>query len=327
MAQIKRQIYNTLEGDSGLISKLADGVNSILPAVRSGVIYEPTSETATPFIVVKIEEQGAIDPPLIGRMGVSIWIYDEPGKSYWAVDRIIKEKLLKVSGVLGFFPANSVGDDIEVYTDDNRNKVLTRFINLRNQNLKENNIPNLCLSDFVAPKDSGMKDYIGTFAFTAGLGIEKALKQFEAELDDYNSIMLKALADRLAEAFTELVHEKVRKDLWGYKPDENLSFNDLLLEKYQGIRPAHGYPACLDHSEKDTLFKLMDVTKNAGISLTENYSMYPGASVSGLLFAHPQSKYFMVGKISKDQVADYAKRKNVSDDIVEKWLASNLNYK
>ncbi len=243
------------------------------------------------------------------------------------LDLIIKEKLLQASGVLGFFPANSVDDDIEVYTDDNRDKVLTRFVNLRNQNLKENNIPNLCLSDFVAPKDSGEKDYIGAFAFTAGSGIENALKKFEDELDDYSSIMLKALADRLAEAFTELIHKKVRKDLWGYKPDEDLSVNNLFLEKYQGIRPAHGYPACPDHSEKDTLFKLMDVTKNAGISLTENYSMYPGASVSGLLFSHPQSKYFYVGKISKDQALDYAKRKNVSIETVEKWLASNLNYK
>jgi 5-methyltetrahydrofolate--homocysteine methyltransferase len=243
------------------------------------------------------------------------------------LDLIIKEKLLKASGVLGFFPANSVDDNIEVYTDDNRDKVLTRFVNLRNQNLKENNIPNLCLSDFVAPKDSGKKDYIGTFAFTAGSGIENALKKFEDELDDYSSIMLKALADRLAEAFTELIHEKVRKNFWGYDSDEDLSVNDLFLEKYQGIRPAHGYPACPDHSEKDTLFKLMDVTKNAGISLTENYSMYPGASVSGLLFSHPQSKYFYVGKISKDQALDYAKRKNVSIETVEKWLASNLNYK
>ncbi|UCH14653.1 MAG: methionine synthase, partial [Bacteroidales bacterium] len=186
---------------------------------------------------------------------------------------------------------------------------------------------NLCLSDFVAPKESGIKDYIGTFAFTAGLGIDDALKKFKEELDDYNSIMLKILADRLAEAFTELVHERVRKDFWKYMPDENLSVNDLLLEKYQGIRPAHGYPACPDHSEKVTLFKLLDATKNAGISLTENYSMYPGASVSGLLFAHPQSKYFPVGKISRDQIIDYAKRKNVSVDTVEKWLASNLNYK
>jgi 5-methyltetrahydrofolate--homocysteine methyltransferase len=256
---------------------------------------------------------------------------EEAGKLYRdannLLDLIIKEKLLKAAGVLGFFPANSVYDDIEIYTNDNRDKVLTRFINLRNQDLKENNMPNLCLSDFVAPKDSGEKDYIGTFAFTAGTGIENALKKFEAELDDYNSIMLKALADRLAEAFTELIHEKVRKDLWGYKPDEDLSLNDLFMEKYQGIRPAHGYPACPDHSEKDTLFKLLDATKNAGISLTENYSMYPGASVSGLLFSHPQSKYFYVGKISRDQALDYAKRKKMSIETVEKWLASNLNYK
>jgi 5-methyltetrahydrofolate--homocysteine methyltransferase len=256
---------------------------------------------------------------------------EEAGKLYRdannLLDRIIREKLLRASGVLGFFPANSVNDDIEVYTDDNRNKVLTRFINLRNQDFKENNMPNLCLSDFIAPKNSAKKDYIGTFAFTAGLGIENALKKFEDELDDYNSIMLKALADRLAEAFTELIHEKVRKNFWGYKPDENLSVNDLFLEKYQGIRPAHGYPACPDHSEKATLFKLLDATKNAGIGLTENYSMYPGASVSGLLFSHPQSKYFYVGKISKDQAMDYAKRKNVSMETVEKLLASNLNYK
>ncbi len=243
------------------------------------------------------------------------------------LDRIIREKLLKASGVLGFFPANSTGDDIEIYADDNRNKVLTRFINLRDQNLKKNNVPNLCLSDFVAPRDGGIKDYIGAFAFTAGLDIENALKKFQDELDDYSSIMIKALADRLAEAFTELIHEKVRKDFWGYKPDEDLSVNDLFLEKYQGIRPAHGYPACPDHSEKETLFKLLDATRNTGISLTENYSMYPGASVSGLLFSHPQSKYFFVGKISRDQALDYAKRKNISIGMVEKLLASNINYK
>ncbi len=243
------------------------------------------------------------------------------------LDLIIKEKLLKASGVLGFFPANAAGDDIEVYADDKRNKILTRFINLRNQNLKENNLPNLCLADFVAPKESGIKDYIGAFALTAGLGIEGILKKYKDNLDDYNSIMIKALADRLAEAFTELVHKKVRQEYWGYDPDENLSINDLFLEKYQGIRPAHGYPACPDHSEKDTLFKLLDVTKNTGISLTENYSMYPAASVSGLMFAHPQSKYFLAGKISGDQAEDYAQRKNVSLETVEKWLASNLNYK
>jgi 5-methyltetrahydrofolate--homocysteine methyltransferase len=243
------------------------------------------------------------------------------------LDLIIKEKLLKASGVLGFFPANSAGDDIEVYADDNRDKVLTRFINLRNQNLREENLPNLCLSDFVAPKESGIKDYIGAFAVTAGLGIEDILKKYETNLDDYSSIMIKALADRLAEAFTELIHKKVRQQYWGYAPDENISINDLFLEKYRGIRPAHGYPACPDHSEKETLFRLLGATRNAGISLTENYSMYPAASVSGLLFSHPQSRYFLVGKISGDQTEDYALRKNVSLETVEKWLASNLNYK
>ncbi len=243
------------------------------------------------------------------------------------LDRIIDENLLKASGVIGFFPANSVGDDIEVYADESRNSILAKFINLRNQNLKEKNMPNLCLGDFIAPKESGVKDYIGAFAVTAGLGIEKVLKEFANDLDDYNSIMMKALADRLAEAFTELIHEKVRKEYWGYQPDENMDINDLFLEKYQGIRPAHGYPACPDHSEKETLFKLLDVQKNTGISLTESYSMYPAASVSGLLFAHPQSKYFFVGKISEDQVKDYAQRKIISFKEVEKLLASNLNYK
>lgn len=251
-------------------------------------------------------------------------LYNDANK---LLDLIIKEKLLKASGVLGFFPANAVGDDIEVYSDDKRNKVLTRFINLRNQNLKEENLPNLCLSDFVAPKESGIKDYIGAFAVTAGLGIEDILKKYEDNLDDYNSIMIKALADRLAEAFTELIHKKVRQQYWGYALDENLSINELFLEKYRGIRPAHGYPACPDHSEKETLFRLLGATKNAGISLTENYSMYPAASVSGLIFAHPQSRYFLVGKISRDQAEDYALRKDVSLETVEKWLASNLNYK
>ena len=243
------------------------------------------------------------------------------------LDRIVNENLLKANGVIGFFPANSVGDDIEVYSDEKRNKVTARFINLRNQNLKDKGRPNLCLGDFIAPKDSGFKDYIGAFAVTAGLDIEEVLNEFKNDLDDYNSIMIKALADRLAEAFTELIHEKVRKEYWGYQPDENLDINEFLLEKYQGIRPAHGYPACPDHSEKDTLFKLLNVQENAGITLTENYSMSPAASVSGLLFAHPQSRYFSVGKISKEQVIDYAKRKNASVETVEKWLASNLSYK
>jgi 5-methyltetrahydrofolate--homocysteine methyltransferase len=243
------------------------------------------------------------------------------------LDRIIREKLLTARGVAGIFPANSAGDDIEIYADETRKEVIARFVNLRNQEKKTDNSPNLCLSDFVAPRSSGIPDYLGAFALTAGLGIEKILAEFETNLDDYQGIMTKALADRLAEAFTELLHEKVRKELWGYAPGESLSLDEMLLERYRGIRPAFGYPACPDHSEKETLFRLLDAEKNTGISLTESFSMYPAASVSGLLFAHPQSRYFFVGNISKDQVEDYALRKKVTPETVESWLSVNLNYK
>ncbi|MCF8380466.1 MAG: methionine synthase [Bacteroidales bacterium] len=242
------------------------------------------------------------------------------------LDLIIKEKWLTANAVIGIYPANSVGDDIEVYKDETRKEVIARFTNLRNQTKKEGNTPNYCLSDFIAPKDSGRIDYIGAFANTTGLGIEKKIKEFEDANDDYSSIMLKSLADRLAEAFTELLHEKVRKELWGYMKDENLSLDQLLLEEYKGIRPAHGYPACPDHSEKEILFNLLDKDKKTGIVLTESHSMFPAASVSGLIFAHPESRYFFVGKISKDQVIDYAKRKGTTPDKIEKLLASNLNY-
>ncbi len=255
---------------------------------------------------------------------------EEAGKLYAdaqeMLNKIINDKWLEARAVIGFFPANSVGDDIEVYSDESRVKVIHRFINLRNQTEKKDNIPNYCLSDFIAPKESGRIDYLGAFATTAGIGIEKKIKEFEDNHDDYNSIMLKALADRLAEAFTELLHEKVRKEYWGYAPNEDLGLEDLLLENYQGIRPAHGYPACPDHSEKETLFKLLKAEKNTGITLTESFSMYPAASVSGLMFAHPESKYFFIGKIGKDQIEDYAKRKNTDIITIEKWLASNLNY-
>ena len=243
------------------------------------------------------------------------------------LDRIIREKALTAHGVIGIFPANSVGDDIEVYSDVSRTKVISRFVNLRNQELKSDGSPNLCLSDFIAPRSSGIVDYLGAFAVTAGLGIEKMLAEFVAKLDDYQGIMVKALADRLAEAFTELIHLRVRKELWGYAKDENLSLDDLLLEKYKGIRPAHGYPACPDHSEKATLFNLLQAEKNTSITLTESYSMYPAASVSGLIFAHPKSRYFFVGNISFDQVQDYALRKQLPVQTVESLLASNLNYK
>jgi 5-methyltetrahydrofolate--homocysteine methyltransferase len=242
------------------------------------------------------------------------------------LDRILREKLLTANGVAGIFPANSVGDDIEVYSDDSKSHIIARFINLRNQELKSDGAPNLCLSDFIAPRSSGLTDYIGAFAVTAGIGMEKILAEFEAKLDDYQGIMVKALADRLAEAFTELVHLKVRKELWGYAPHENLSLDELLLEKYQGIRPAHGYPACPDHSEKATLFRLLDAKRHTGISLTESYSMYPAASVSGLIFAHPKSRYFFAGNISHDQLQDYARRKGLTVQTVESLLASNLNY-
>ncbi len=242
------------------------------------------------------------------------------------LDRIIHEKWLKANGVIGFFPANSVGDDIEVYDDESRSNVIAKFINLRNQVIRPDNAPNMCLADFIAPRDSGYIDYIGAFVVTAGIGIEKKLEEFKAEHDDYSSIMLKALADRLAEAFTELIHERVRKEFWGFAPDENLSLQELILEKYQGIRPAHGYPACPDHSEKATLFNLLNAEENTDVRLTESFSMYPAASVSGLIFAHPESKYFFAGKISKDQIMDYASRKKESISTIESWLASNLNY-
>jgi 5-methyltetrahydrofolate--homocysteine methyltransferase len=242
------------------------------------------------------------------------------------LDRIEHEKLLTAKGVVGFFPANAVGDDIEVYADESRMEILAIFRNLRNQTEKENDTPNLCLSDFIAPKESGKIDYLGAFAVTSGLGIEKILSEFQKDHDDYNSIMIKALADRLAEAFTEVLHLRIRKEFWPFATGENLSLNDLLLEKYRGIRPAHGYPACPDHSEKEILFKLLDVEKNTGIRLTESCSMYPAASVSGLVFSHPQSKYFYVGKIGKDQIADYAKRKNTDPETIEKLLATELNY-
>jgi 5-methyltetrahydrofolate--homocysteine methyltransferase len=243
------------------------------------------------------------------------------------LDRIIKEKALTANGVIGIFPANSVGDDIEVYSDKSRNKVLARFCNLRNQELKPDGTPNLCLSDFIAPIETGKVDYLGAFAVTAGIGIEKLLDEFKSQYDDYQGIMVKALADRLAEAFTELLHLKVRKELWGYVPNENLSLDDLLLEKYKGIRPAHGYPACPDHSEKDILFTLLDPNSQTGISLSENHMMMPAASVSGLIFANPLSRYFFVGNIAHDQAADYAMRKGMDIEKIESLLASNLNYK
>lgn len=256
--------------------------------------------------------------------------YGEEARKLYAdaqemLDRIIQERWLQANAVFGLLPAQSRGDDIVVYEDEGLVREVTRFTNLRNQTLKKDGMPNLCLSDYLAPAESGLCDYLGVFAVTAGLGIEAKIKEFEAEHDDYSSIMLKALADRLAEAFTELLHERIRKDYWGYAPEEALDKHGLFLEEYQGIRPAHGYPACPEHSEKEVLFRLLEAEK-AGMQLTESYSMVPAASVSGLIFAHPQSRYFFVGKVGLDQVKDYARRKGFEVERVQSLLASNLNY-
>jgi 5-methyltetrahydrofolate--homocysteine methyltransferase len=239
--------------------------------------------------------------------------------------KIISEKWLKANGVIGIYPANKSGDDdITVYTDDSRKEALCTFHSIRQQTRKPEGQPNVALADFIAP--SGYNDYVGTFAVTTGIGIDEKVAAFEKDHDDYNAIMLKAIADRLAEAFAELMHLKVRKEFWGYAKDENLSAEELIKESYHGIRPAPGYPAQPDHTEKITLFKLMDVEKNAGITLTSGLAMVPTAAVSGLYFSHPDSHYFGVGRIGRDQVSDYAKRKGMSFDEAEKWLGPKLGY-
>jgi len=238
--------------------------------------------------------------------------------------KIVLERWLIANAVIGFFPANSVGDDIEVYVDENRDQVLTTIHMLRQQTLKANGKPNLCLADFIAPKSSGILDYIGGFAVTAGMHIEEKLKLFEEEHDDYRAIMLKALADRLAEGFAEHMHERVRKEFWSYAKDERLSNDELIAEEYVGIRPAPGYPACPDHTEKPALFDLLHVTQSTQISLTENFAMLPASSVSGFYFSHPHSTYFGIGKINEDQVIDYAARKGVEVAVIKRALAQLL---
>jgi len=243
------------------------------------------------------------------------------------LDKIISEKWLYAKAVYGIYPASVVNDDtVEVYSDESRSNVLKEFHFLRQQGKKGKGVSNISLSDFIAPKDSGKKDYIGMFAVTTGIGIEKHLEAFEKDHDDYNSIMLKALADRLAEAFAECLHAKVRKDYWGYASDENLSNEELIKEKYIGIRPAPGYPACPDHTEKPALFDLLDATAKTGIILTESMAMYPASSVSGFYLANKEATYFGLGKVAKDQVEEYAKRKKMDLTTIEKWLSPNLNY-
>ena len=242
------------------------------------------------------------------------------------LDRIVAEKWLQARAVVGLFPANSVGDDVIVFEDEARDGELATLHQLRQQRKLPGGKPNLCLADFVAPRESNVTDHIGAFAVTAGLGIEPHIAEFEAKHDDYNSILLKALADRLAEACAEYMHARIRRELWGYVPDEALENEALISEQYHGIRPAPGYPACPDHTEKNTLWKLLNVEKNIGIALTDSFAMYPAASVSGWYFGHPEAKYFQVGKLGRDQAEDYAQRKDSSLATVERWLASNLGY-
>ncbi|MFL6134737.1 MAG: methionine synthase [Nocardioidaceae bacterium] len=242
------------------------------------------------------------------------------------LDRIVEEKWLRGNAVIGLFPANAAGDDIEVYTDDSRSEVVTRLCNLRQQGQHRDGIPNRSLGDFVAPKETGLEDHVGAFAVTAGLGVTEKIKEFKAALDDYSAILLESLADRLAEAFAERLHERVRKEFWGYAPEEHLDGDALIKERYDGIRPAPGYPACPDHTEKRKLWDLLDVEANTGIQLTESMAMWPGAAVSGWYFSHPQSQYFVVGRVGKDQVEDYAERTGMSLADAERWLAPNLAY-
>lgn len=243
------------------------------------------------------------------------------------LEKLLEEKWLQANGVIGFWPANAVGvDDVRLYTDENREETLSTFHTLRQQMVRTNDRANAALSDFIAPEDTGIEDYIGGFAVTAGIGEEDIVRRFELANDDYNKILVSALADRLAEAFAEHMHERVRREFWGYASDETLSNEDLIAEKYDGIRPAPGYPAQPDHTEKETLFKLLGAEEKAGIKLTESFAMWPGAAVSGIYFSHPESYYFGVGKIERDQIEDYAERKGWDIETAERWLAPILNY-
>ena len=242
------------------------------------------------------------------------------------LEQMIEEKWIRAHGVVGFFPASSVGDDVELYLDDDRSQVHTRLHHLRQQGQHRDGVPNRSLADFVAPKESGLPDHVGAFAVTAGDGVTERVEAFRAELDDYNAILLESLADRLAEAFAEHLHELVRKEMWGYAPDEQLDNVGLIKEQYDGIRPAPGYPACPEHTEKQTLWELLDVEEHTGIKLTESMAMWPGASVSGFYYSHPQSQYFVVGRVNRDQVADYAERKGWTLAEAERWLSPNLGY-
>jgi 5-methyltetrahydrofolate--homocysteine methyltransferase len=261
--------------------------------------------------------------PVVGESASSVYAEGQA-----MVKKIIEGRWLTANGVMAILPANSINDDdIEVYTDETKSEVAFTYYGLRQQGEKPviDGVarPNQCLADFIAPKASGITDYIGLFAVTAGVGIEKHEKRFEDAGDDYSSIMLKALADRFAEAFAEYLHERVRKDLWGFAADEQLSNEQLIAEQYRGIRPAPGYPACPEHTVKADVFRILEA-EDVGMSLTESYAMFPGASVSGFYFGHPEAKYFTVGKIAEDQLKDMAVRRNVDIETLQRWLAPNL---
>lgn len=279
----------------------------------------------TPFFntwMLKGKYPKIFDNPTIG--GEAKKLFNDANE---LLDRVIDEKLLQAHGVLGLFPAASRGDDVILFEDDERTKELTRFYFLRQQGKKGDTISNYSLSDFIAPESTGLKDYMGGFAVSTGFGAKALSDQYEKDHDDYMSIMIKAVADRLAEAFAELLHQQVRNKYWGYSPEESLDNEALIKEAYQGIRPAPGYPACPDHTEKPILFDLLNVTEKTGIELTESMAMWPAAAVSGFYFSHPESKYFGLGKIYEDQVKDYAERKGMSVADVEKWMGPVLGYK
>jgi 5-methyltetrahydrofolate--homocysteine methyltransferase len=262
-----------------------------------------------------------LDDPVVGESARSLW-----ADAQTLLDRIVRDQLLTARAVLGFFPAAGEGDDIALYTDDSRTTKRATLHMLRQQMVREPGRPNRSLADYVAPCSAGVSDYLGAFTVTAGVGLEALVAEFEAQHDDYNAILAKALADRLAEAAAEWLHEEVRRTHWGYAPGEALDNAALIKEQYQGIRPAPGYPACPDHTEKATLFSLLESTARIGVTLTESFAMYPTAAVSGWYFWHPDAQYFGVGRIEKDQVEDYARRKGMSVKEAERWLAPNLGY-
>jgi len=287
-------------------------VNYPLEEIRKYIDWTPFFQTW----MLAGRYPGILTDPVVGVEAVKL--FDDANKM---LDEIVTQKSLQANGVVAFYPAVNTGDDVDLLINDG--KSLATFHFLRQQNKKAQNLPNFCLADFISPKEG--EDYFGMFAVTAGIGLEKLVEKHKANHDDYSEIMAKALADRLAEAFAECLHEKVRKEYWGYAPNENLSVEQLISEEYDGIRPAPGYPACPDHTEKKLLFELLRA-ENVGITLTESYAMYPGAAVSGFYFSNPNSKYFGLGKIEKDQVEDYARRKGMSVQEIERWLAPNLSY-